>query len=80
MASMMKAVNYVGPHQVRVEEVEKPKIEHPDDIIVKITTVSLIPNREFLVVFMLIHFTRQLFAVPIYSTTSLKFRKGKHIH
>lgn len=35
----MKAVNYVGPHQVRVEEVEKPKLEHPNDIIVKVTTV-----------------------------------------
>ncbi|TGJ83746.1 hypothetical protein E0Z10_g5042 [Xylaria hypoxylon] len=31
----MKAVNYVGPFKVQVQEVEKPKIEHPDDIIVK---------------------------------------------
>lgn len=38
--SSMKAVNYVGPHKVKVEEVEKPKLEHPDDIIVKVTTVS----------------------------------------
>ena len=42
----MKAVNYVGPHKVRVEEVEKPKIEHPDDIIVKVTTVSPIHDFE----------------------------------
>lgn len=38
----MKAVNYVGPHQVKVEEVEKPQLEHPDDIIVKVTTVSTV--------------------------------------
>ena len=36
----MKAVNYVGPHKVRVQEVEMPKLEHPDDIIVKVTTVG----------------------------------------
>ena len=30
----------MGPHKVKVEEVEKPKLEHPDDIIVKVTTVS----------------------------------------
>lgn len=36
----MKALNYIGPYQVRVEEVEKPRMEHPDDIIVKVTTVS----------------------------------------
>ncbi|KAB8233577.1 glutathione-independent formaldehyde dehydrogenase [Aspergillus alliaceus] len=37
----MKAVNYVGPHQVRVQEVEMPKLEHPDDIIVKVTTAAI---------------------------------------
>lgn len=37
----MKAVNYSAPFAVRVEEVEKPAIEHPDDIVVKVTTVSL---------------------------------------
>lgn len=36
----MKAVNYAGPHRVKVEEVEKPQLQHPDDIIVKVTTVS----------------------------------------
>lgn len=36
----MKALNYLGPYKVRVEEVEKPKLEHPDDVIVKVTTVS----------------------------------------
>ncbi|KAI1846951.1 hypothetical protein JX266_006826 [Neoarthrinium moseri] len=37
----MKAVNYVGPRKVKVEEVEKPRIEHPDDVIVKITTAAI---------------------------------------
>lgn len=40
MSSHMKAVNYVGPFKVRVEDVEKPKLEHPEDVIVKVTTVS----------------------------------------
>lgn len=38
--STMKALNYVGPYKVRVEDTEKPRLEHPDDIIVKVTTVS----------------------------------------
>lgn len=37
---MMKAVNYQGPFKVQVEDVERPTLEHPDDIIVKVTTVS----------------------------------------
>lgn len=39
-SATMKALNYLGPYKVRVEEVEKPRLEHPDDIIVKVTTVS----------------------------------------
>jgi hypothetical protein len=34
----MKAVNYRSPFKVRVEDVPMPNIEHPDDVIVKITT------------------------------------------
>lgn len=37
----MKAVNYQGPFKVKVEEVERPKLEHPDDIIVKVTTAAI---------------------------------------
>lgn len=37
----MKALNYLGPFQVKVQEVEKPKLEHPDDVIVKVTTVRM---------------------------------------
>ena len=49
----MKALNYVGPYEVQVQDVEKPRLEHPDDIIVKITSVSyhiaLIQNIESLI-------------------------------
>ncbi|KAK6198415.1 hypothetical protein LQW54_010309 [Pestalotiopsis sp. IQ-011] len=40
-ATTMKAVNYAGPSSVKVSEVEKPKLEHPDDIIVKVTTAAI---------------------------------------
>ncbi|KAK0383722.1 hypothetical protein NLU13_9633 [Sarocladium strictum] len=39
--TMMKAVNYQGPFKVKVEDVEKPELEHPDDIIVKVTTAAI---------------------------------------
>jgi hypothetical protein len=39
-SATMQALNYLGPYKVRVEDVKKPKLEHPDDIIVKVTTVS----------------------------------------
>lgn len=35
----MKAVNYQGPYKVSVQDIELPKLEHPDDVIVKVTTV-----------------------------------------
>ncbi|KAH0598697.1 hypothetical protein MHUMG1_04001 [Metarhizium humberi] len=38
MASTMKAVNYNGPFKVKVQEVEMPKIQHPDDVILKVTS------------------------------------------
>lgn len=34
----MKAVNYQGAFSVKVEDVPMPKLEHPDDVIVKVTT------------------------------------------
>jgi hypothetical protein len=34
----MKAVHYEGPFKVSVKEVDTPKIEHPDDVIIKVTT------------------------------------------
>ncbi|KIW11948.1 hypothetical protein PV08_09221 [Exophiala spinifera] len=37
----MKAVNYQGPFSVKVEDVPKAKIEHPDDVVVKITTTAI---------------------------------------
>jgi hypothetical protein len=37
----MKAVHYEGPYKVSVKEVELPKIQHPDDVIVKVTTAAI---------------------------------------
>jgi threonine dehydrogenase-like Zn-dependent dehydrogenase len=37
----MKAVHYEGPFKVSVKEVELPRIEHPDDVIVKVTTAAI---------------------------------------
>jgi len=39
--STMKAVNYQGAFKVKVEEVPRPKLEHPDDVIVKVTTAAI---------------------------------------
>jgi hypothetical protein len=38
----MKAVHYEGPFKVAVKEVELPKIQHPDDVIIKVTTAGTI--------------------------------------
>lgn len=40
MGDKMKAVHYEGPFKVAVKEVETPKIQHPDDAIVKVTTAG----------------------------------------
>lgn len=40
MTPTMKAVNYQGPFKVKVEDVPLPTLEHPDDIIVQVTTVG----------------------------------------
>lgn len=37
----MKAVHYEGPFKVSVKDVEVPKIQHPDDVIVKVTTAAI---------------------------------------
>lgn len=39
----MKAVHYEGPFKVSVKEVPHPKIEHPDDAIIKVTTAGNMP-------------------------------------
>lgn len=44
----MKAVHYEKPFEVNVKEVPLPKIEHPDDAIIKVTTAGMqfvYPNR-----------------------------------
>ena len=39
-ATTMKAVHYEKPFKVSVREVPVPKIEHPDDAIIKVTTAG----------------------------------------
>lgn len=41
MTDKMKAVHYEGPFKVSVKEVEGPKIQHPDDAIIKVTTAAI---------------------------------------
>lgn len=38
MGDSMKAVHYEGPFKVSVKEIPKPKLQHPDDAIIKVTT------------------------------------------
>jgi len=37
----MKALHYEGPFKVAVKEIPLPKIEHPDDVIIKVTTAAI---------------------------------------
>src|SRR5260370_15746067 len=37
----MRAVVYRGPFQVAVDNVEDPRVEHPNDVIVKITSTAI---------------------------------------
>jgi glutathione-independent formaldehyde dehydrogenase len=37
----VKAVVYKGPFEVAVEQVEDPRIEHPNDVIVRVTTAAI---------------------------------------
>jgi hypothetical protein len=37
----MKALHYDGPFKVSVKEIDLPKIEHPDDVIIKVTTAAI---------------------------------------
>lgn len=41
MAGKMKALHYDGPFKVSVQEIEQPKIQHPDDAIIKVTTTCI---------------------------------------
>lgn len=40
----MKAVHYAGPFKVTVKEIPLPKIQHPDDVIIKVTTGESLPT------------------------------------
>jgi threonine dehydrogenase-like Zn-dependent dehydrogenase len=46
MGEKMKALFYDGPFKVSVKEADMPKIKHPDDVIIKVTT-SCICGSEF---------------------------------
>jgi hypothetical protein len=37
----MKALHYDGPFKVSVKEIDLPKIQHPDDVIIKVTTAAI---------------------------------------
>lgn len=37
----MRAMTYRGPYKVRVEEKPMPRIEHPNDVIVRVTTAAI---------------------------------------
>ncbi|KAF2762491.1 GroES-like protein [Pseudovirgaria hyperparasitica] len=41
MPDKMKALSYEGPFKVSVREVERPKLEHPDDVVIKVTTAAI---------------------------------------
>ncbi|KAL5412478.1 hypothetical protein PMIN03_004250 [Paraphaeosphaeria minitans] len=41
MGEKMKAVHYEGPFKVSVREVDAPRIQHPDDAIIKVTTAAI---------------------------------------
>lgn len=40
----MKAISYDGPNSVSVKEVPVPKLEHPDDAIIKVTTAGMVAS------------------------------------
>jgi alcohol dehydrogenase len=37
----MRAMTYRGPYKLRVEEKEKPRIEHPNDAIVRVQLAAI---------------------------------------
>ena len=37
----MKALHYDGPFKVSIKEVPMPKIQHPDDVIIKVNCGAL---------------------------------------
>lgn len=42
----MKAVHYEKPFEVGVREIPVPQIEHPDDVIIKVTTAGMLPTMK----------------------------------
>lgn len=44
--TIMNAVHYERPFLVSVREIPVPKIEHPDDVVIKVTTVGTMCTGE----------------------------------
>lgn len=40
-AQKMKALHYEGPFKVAVKDIGLPEIEHPDDVVIKVTTAAI---------------------------------------
>jgi len=64
----MKAVHYEGPFKVSVKEIPRPKLEHPDDAIIKVTTSGMSLSSDLFKAIIL-RFVQQQFADPIYTCT-----------
>ncbi len=67
----MKAVNYQGPFKVQVEDVPRPTIEHPDDVVIKVTTAGMMPVPR------LQHFTSWLTRMDVLSDMWLRSSYGR---
>ena len=47
----MKALHYEGPFSVSVKSVGKPRIQHPDDVLVRVTTAGGYTRTPFFLFF-----------------------------
>lgn len=47
----MKAIHYEKPFRVSVREIPIPKTEHPDDVIIKVTTAGIYYSVEIQISF-----------------------------
>ena len=47
MGDKMKALFYDGPFKVSVKDTDMPKIKHPDDVIIKVTTSCICGSRSY---------------------------------
>ena len=69
----MKAVHYEGPFKVSVKEIELPKIQHPDDVIVKVTTAAICGSDLHMYVH--VHFGKQRILTRCTGTKGAQLQK-----